>query len=423
MHKIFLPVFTIFLVPNVFAQHVGIGTTTPHAQLQLGSSTANRKIVLFEHVNDDHQFYGFGVNGGVLRYQTATSNDDHVFYAGNGNNTSRELIRIKGNGNVGIGTNAPAFRLDVDNRMRIRSGGDNNNSAGIWLNSNNNAVFQAFVGINETSVGFFGGIGGDWGLQMNTQNGNVGIGGTNTSTAKLMSQSAGGVQLLLQNNLTNDYTRIQMRNGNSPATTRFWDIAGYIDGATRNNDRLNFYNFGIGDVLSLSGSGAVGFMGNFGQPGQILVSNGTNAAPTWQAAAGGGNNNLFVARASANSADLVTGSVDVPGLVANFNLTAPAKVEFNFRVRINNRGCFACNDRRTFVELVQLISGGVTVVGSIPVYTPNSEMADGVSGPFVVELPAGNYSYKVRISTSIFGTATTYAQNTISILTWRIYPN
>jgi hypothetical protein len=256
---------------------------------------------------------------------------------------------------------------------------------------------------------------------MNTQNGNVGIGGTNGSAAKLMSQSAGGTQLLLQNNLSNDYSRLQFRNANSSTTNRFWDVAGYIDGTSQNNDRLNFYNFGIGDVLSLSGSGAVGFLGNFGQPGQVLVSNGLNAPPTWQAA--GGSNNLFIARATSISGDLVSGSVDVPGLVANFNLSAPARVEFNFRVRISNRGCFGCGDRRTFVELVQIIPGGVTAVGSLTVYTPNSEFGDGVSGPIVLDLPAGSYSYKVRLTNSIFGTATTYSSQEMGILTWKIWPN
>ncbi len=418
--KSLLSFIVIILLQHAYTQNVGIGTTTPHAQLQLGNSTGNRKLVMFEHVNDDHQFYGFGINSGVLRYQTATPNDDHVFFSGNSNGTSRELMRIKGNGLVGIGPGTPAFRLDVDNRIRIRSGGDISSTAGIWLNSTNNGILQAFIGINTNSVGFYGGQGGDWGLQMNTQNGNVGIGGENSSAAKLMSQSLGGAQLLLQNNSGSDYARLQMRNGNSAATTRFWDIAGYIDPTTRNNDRLNFYNFGIGDVLLLSGSGAVGFLGNFGQPGQVLVSNGSNAAPTWQAAAG---NNLFVARATVNSPDLVSGNIDVPGLVANFNLSAPAKVEFNFRVRIANRGCFACNDRRTFVELVQLVPGNVTVIGAIPVYTPNSEFADGVSGPFVLELPAGEYSFKVRITGSIFGTATTYASRENGILTWQVFPN
>ena len=83
---------------------VGIGTTTPHAPLQLSSGISSRKIVLHESVNNDHQFYGFGVNSDIFRYQTSATSADHVFFAGVNATTSNELMRIKGNGNVTIGT-------------------------------------------------------------------------------------------------------------------------------------------------------------------------------------------------------------------------------------------------------------------------------------------------------------------------------
>lgn len=84
--------------------------------------------------------------------------------------------------NVGIGTTAPGYRLDVVGRARIKqnagqTGGTN--SAGLWLFQNSPAADRAFVGMeSDNSVGFFGGNGGGWGMIMNTQNGNVGIGTT-----------------------------------------------------------------------------------------------------------------------------------------------------------------------------------------------------------------------------------------------------
>lgn len=80
--------------------NVGIGTVTPNAPLQFANTTASRKIVLWELANNDHQFYGLGINGSTLRYQTPTTLDDHVFYAGTGAGTSSELFRIQGNGNA-----------------------------------------------------------------------------------------------------------------------------------------------------------------------------------------------------------------------------------------------------------------------------------------------------------------------------------
>lgn len=80
--------------------NVGIGTTTPNAPLQFGQGITNRKIVLHELANSEHQFYGFGVNGGIFRYQIPTNIDSHVFYAGTSSTTSSELFRINGNGTV-----------------------------------------------------------------------------------------------------------------------------------------------------------------------------------------------------------------------------------------------------------------------------------------------------------------------------------
>lgn len=92
---------------------VGIGTATPAGQLDLGQTTANRKLVLYGSFNNDNQFYGLGVNPGILRYQADVTATDHVFYAGTSATASTELMRIKGTGNVGVGTSAPENRFHV----------------------------------------------------------------------------------------------------------------------------------------------------------------------------------------------------------------------------------------------------------------------------------------------------------------------
>jgi len=95
------------------AGNVGIGTSTPNAPLQFGNNIANRKLVLFDAFNNDHQFYGFGINAGTLRYQTDAATSDHVFFSAINTTSSKELVRIKGNGKVGIGTSSPQFPLHV----------------------------------------------------------------------------------------------------------------------------------------------------------------------------------------------------------------------------------------------------------------------------------------------------------------------
>lgn len=106
------------------AGNVGIGTVSPNAPLQFSNTPENRKIVLKESFGNDHQYFGFGYNANILRYQTDNSSSDHVFYSAIDGTSSKELLRIKGNGNVGIGmglTN-PLNRFDINNGVAVRTG-------------------------------------------------------------------------------------------------------------------------------------------------------------------------------------------------------------------------------------------------------------------------------------------------------------
>lgn len=79
---------------------INMGLSTPNAPLQFANATGNRKIVLFETVNNDHQFTGFGLNTLELRYQLASTASSHNFYAGTSSTTSTLLVQITGGGDV-----------------------------------------------------------------------------------------------------------------------------------------------------------------------------------------------------------------------------------------------------------------------------------------------------------------------------------
>ncbi|ANF51884.1 hypothetical protein A0O34_15810 [Chryseobacterium glaciei] len=135
---------------------VGIGTAAPHAPLQFGNTVGNRKIVLYETGNNDHEFYGFGVNSGIMRYQADRTTTDHVFYAGvTGGASSNELMRIKGTGNVGVGTATPTNLLHVNGTNPLRLEGlqpSSGKTGTLVVNSTGVAQLQTSSSISASRV-------------------------------------------------------------------------------------------------------------------------------------------------------------------------------------------------------------------------------------------------------------------------------
>ena len=98
--------------PKLTIGFEGVESLT-HGQIQIDNKEINRKIILFENQDNDNEFSGFGINPNILRYQVGSTDFNHVFYAGTSSSSSDELLRIQGNGNVGIGTSNPSSKLAV----------------------------------------------------------------------------------------------------------------------------------------------------------------------------------------------------------------------------------------------------------------------------------------------------------------------
>ena len=115
-------------------------------------------------------FYGFGFVSSTLRYQVDANTANHAFYGG-----TTEFMRVNATG-LGIGTNAPAYKLDVNGGIKT-----NNN---IYLNiSNYNSIgtttayptpTNSYIYAGDGTSEIFNANGGNWlqaqGLTLSTQN-------------------------------------------------------------------------------------------------------------------------------------------------------------------------------------------------------------------------------------------------------------
>jgi hypothetical protein len=187
---------------------VGIGTAYPNAPLQLGNSTGNRKFVLWEGVNNDHQFHGLGINSNLLRYQIPGTTDSHGFYAATSSTASNELMRIQGNGNVGIGTASPSTKLHVAGSFRLENG---TQAAGRILTSDAAGVATWQTAAAALPAGTSGQTlrhdGTNWLANSNLFNNgtNVGIGTAAPNAPLQLGNSTGNRKFVLWEDANNDH--------------------------------------------------------------------------------------------------------------------------------------------------------------------------------------------------------------------------
>ena len=109
------------------------------------------------------------------------------------------------------------------------------------------------------------------------QNGKIGIGNVSPTIGQFEIKSGINAPQLVIVQSGNDYSRINMRNTNTAATNRYWDIAAYNDATSVANDKFNIWCNTVGDILSIRGNGNAVLLGTLTQSSDARLK--TNIHP------------------------------------------------------------------------------------------------------------------------------------------------
>ncbi len=128
---------------NYFSGNIGIGTTTPTALLDFGTSVQDNKIHLFASGNDK---YGMGIRSSqLLLYSGALGAGSGGITFGKMNGTTyTESMRITNDGNVGIGVTSPTTaKLIVAGKVMLNNASSPNNLAELNIGSTGSVETRA----------------------------------------------------------------------------------------------------------------------------------------------------------------------------------------------------------------------------------------------------------------------------------------
>ncbi|MFH1429197.1 MAG: hypothetical protein ABIH39_05580, partial [Candidatus Margulisiibacteriota bacterium] len=230
---------------------IGIGTTAPNAPLSFGNGMGN-KIYLYDGTDK----YGFGVQDSLLQIFSGGSTRDIALGYGTSGSFS-ELMRIKGNGNVGIGTTAPLNMMSINvpdngtSRIMGQWSGVNDGNTGEFIigageNDGGRASikFRKFVdgAFSSTDISFVtihGGVEQAERVRID-KDGNVGI-GTTAPGSKLDIADSAMPMLTIQGAVANQFESGRVRLVENPGN-------GYMGGYIHYDGSTNIFNIGVHDA-------------------------------------------------------------------------------------------------------------------------------------------------------------------------------
>jgi hypothetical protein len=242
---------------------VTIGDGSTSGTLQFENDIKTRKVVLYQGADNDNEFYGFGIESSTLVYSVFTATDDHVFFSGYSGGRN-ELMRISGDGRVGIGSTTPEEKLTIDGTisgayLRISNAASGDISSGIMIYNGSNLDTQIYTNPTFGNTTFLTReklairAGGSERLTIAT-NGNVGI---NSTTPSARFQVVEGEVDEVTTFSVTEAGQVEIARNHSTSPRILTTFAS-------GNGQLNFYKSGTlvtslgNEAVSYFGGGSVG---------------------------------------------------------------------------------------------------------------------------------------------------------------------
>ena len=201
--------------------NVGIGNLLPDVPLSLNNTTGHKISLYSSGINAQ---YGFGVQGGLLQMYSDVAAADIAFGYG-GSTSFTERMRIKGNGNVGIGTNNPvkplSFPATLGEKILLYPGGAGEVGIGVYgnelrLHADNPGASVSFGTQDNAGVFTQAGrfqISAPYALFVN---GSIWANGTTYASDERFKQNITAIQSPLQKLLLINGVEYEMKTGSFP---------------------------------------------------------------------------------------------------------------------------------------------------------------------------------------------------------------
>jgi hypothetical protein len=270
---------------EALSQNVGIGTSAPIRKLHVHNGAS-----VFSGIMLSTDATGLTTNDGLqigIQYQADNVNNRYAYLLSEeeipifmGTNGRTNDVRVLANGNVGIGLSDPGQRLEISGNIRLRGAGTTNKRL-IFRLDNNSGDMGSIGHLNDEVISIADHTSGAQSSKFyfDVVNEKLGIGALpGANDGKILvnyNSSTTNPHLTLRESQTGDYGRLEFAN---TGTTRTWHIAGQVAVGTgttgRENDILNIWNSGRGDIMTFRGDGRVGILTTTPATGYALSVNG-----------------------------------------------------------------------------------------------------------------------------------------------------